>query len=147
MRKFLIGMALLAAAETAALACSCIAPGTPGESRPLAREALKDAVAIVEGEALSEYRPGRAGERVRVRRVLWGKAPKEFAVERGAFDSSASCALLLERGKRKILILHPARSAARAGGRFRIQSLCSDFLVSERGFLAMTLQEARRSRR
>ncbi len=144
MRKFLIGLALVAAAETAALACSCIAPGTPEESRSVARETLRGAVAIVEADVLSEYRPGGAGEQVRVRRLLWGRAPRDLRIERRDFASSASCDLLLSRGQRRFLILYPAENRRYAGRRFRIQSLCSDFLVSDRGFLAVTLEEARR---
>jgi hypothetical protein len=146
MRTFLIGLALALAAETAALACSCIAPGTPAESRPMAREFVKAAVAIVEVQALSEYRPGGAGERVRVRRTLWGKAPKEFRIERREHASSASCDLLLGKGQRKLLILYPARNPRQRGRQFGMQSLCSDYLLSDRGFLQVTLEEARRPR-
>ena len=54
MRFFLAGLLLVAAAEGAALACSCVAPGTPEESRGFAREAVRNAVAIVEVDVLSE---------------------------------------------------------------------------------------------
>ena len=139
MRHWFFAALLVAAAESAALACSCIAPGTPEESRDLAREVVRKAVAIAEVEVLSEYRPDGEGERVRVVRTLWGEAPSEFRLARPDFASSASCDLLLEAGQRKILILSPAE-----GGRFAMQSLCSDFLVSDRGFLDVTLDEARR---
>ena len=144
MRRLLTGLLLIVAAEGAALACSCIAPGTPEQSRPMAREAVRDAVAIVEADVLSEYRRGGLGEQVRVRRVLWGRAPREFRIERREFASSASCDLLLTRGQRKVLILYPAPTRRRGGRRFTIQNLCSDFLLSDRGHLAVTLQEARR---
>ena len=146
MRRFLIGLAAIAAAESVALACSCIAPGTPEESRTLAREETRRALAIVEADVLSEYRQGGAGEQVRVRRTLWGRAPSSFRIDRREFASSASCDLLLQRGQRKVLILYPAEDRRHVGRRFRIQSLCSDFLTSNRGFLAVTLQEARRRR-
>jgi hypothetical protein len=141
--RLLLAALLLVAAETAALACSCMAPSTPEQSRPMAREAVRRAVAIVEAEAIGEYRPGGAGELVRVRRLLWGSAPRQLRIERSEFASSASCDLLLRRGERKILILYPT---AGRGGRYSMQSLCSDYLVSDRGFLAVTLQEARRRR-
>jgi hypothetical protein len=141
MRRLWAGLLLVAALETAALACSCIAPGTPEQSRTFAREAVRQAVAIVEGEVLSEYRPGGEGELVRVRNVLWGDAPREIRIARSEFASSASCDLLLARGQRKVLILSPAN-----GSRFDIQSLCSDFLVGDGGYLAVTLEEARRLR-
>jgi hypothetical protein len=146
MRKLALGLLLLAAAETAALACSCIAPGTPEQSRSIAREAVKSAVAIVEVQALSGYRQGGAGERVRVRKILWGKAPAEFRIERSSFASSASCDLLLTPGQRKVLILEPATKPRERGRVFRMQSLCSDYLTSDRGFLQVTLEEARRPR-
>ena len=134
-----LGLGLIAAVDSAALACSCIAPGSPEDSRDFAREAVRNAVAIVEVEALSEYGPGGDGELVRVDRVLWGEAPGRLRLARSEFASSASCDLLLARGQRKILILSPAE-----GGGFAMQCLCSDFLVSDRGFLDVTLEEARR---
>jgi hypothetical protein len=146
MRLFPIGLALAMAAETAALACSCLPPGTPAQSRPLAREAVKRAVAIVDVQVLSDYSAGGAGERVRVRRTLWGKAPAEFRIERSDHASSASCDALLEKGQRKLLILYPARNPRQRGRQFAMQSLCSDYLVSDRGFLQVTLEEARRRR-
>ena len=152
MRTFVYAVLLIAAAESAALACSYIAPGPPEEMRPMARQAVERAVAIVEADVLSEYRVGGPGERVRVRRVLWGDAPTEFQIARGEFASSASCDLLLTRGERKVLILYPADGGDGLGrrlgpGRFTIQSLCSDFLLSDRGYLDITLEEARRLRR
>ena len=139
MRRLLLALSLFVALEAAALACSCIAPGTPEESRVHARQAVRRAVAIVEVEVLSEYRPGGEGELVRVRRLLWGEAPPELRLARREFASSASCDLLLTRGQRKLLILSPAPD-----GRFVMQSLCSDFLLSDRGYLDVTLEEARR---
>ena len=144
MRTLLIGLALALGAETAALACSCIPPSAPAESRGFAQEAVRGAVAIVEGQALTAYRPGGRGERVRVHRRLWGEAPTEFRIERGDFASSASCDILLVRGQRKVLILYPATDRRQRGRQFRIQGLCSDFLVSDEVHLAVTLQEARR---
>lgn len=149
MRSFFYALLLIAAAESAALACSCIAPGPPESMRPMARQAVERAVAIVEADVLSEYRVGGPGERVRVRRILWGEAPPEFRIARGEFASSASCDLLLTRGDRKLLIVYPVRQGDGLGrplgpGRFTIQDLCSDFLLSDRGYLQVTLEEARR---
>jgi hypothetical protein len=147
MRRWLIGLALALAAETAALACSCIAPGTPEQSRSMAREVVANAVAIVEVQALSGYRYGGGGERVRLGRTLWGKAPaREFRIERRDHASSAACDLLLERGQKKLLILYPATDRRQRGKAYRMQSLCSDYLLSGR-FLRVTLEEARRRAR
>ena len=148
MRKALAFLLLVLAGESLALACTCVAPDPPEKSRPYAREAVARAIAIVEAEALTEYRSGGAGERVRVHRVLWGEAPREFTVARREFASSASCDLLLTPGEPRRLILYPAESASfgddEASGDFAIQSLCADFLVSDGGFLDVTLDEARR---
>ncbi len=146
MRKLLIGLSLILGVEAAALACSCMAPESPAASRPMAREIVKNAVAIVEVDVLSEYRPGGPGELVRLRRTLFGKAPKSFRIQRGPFASDASCDLLLRKGQRKVLILSRPAGNRFTGQRFQMQSLCSDYLMSNRGYLAITLQEARRRR-
>ena len=138
MRFFLAGLLLVAAAEGAALACSCIAPGTPEESRGFAREAVRNAVAIVEVDVLSEYSPG-GDELVRVVRTLWGEAPGEVRLARSEFAGGTSCDLRLARGQRKRLILSRGQD-----GRFVMQNLCSDFLLGDGGYLDVTLDEARR---
>ncbi len=146
MRKLVVALSLLIGVEAAALACSCIAPGTPEQSRSLAREATRNAVAIVQVQALSEYRPGGPGELVRVHRTYVGKAPRTFRIERSDFASSASCDVLLTKGQRKVLILSRPEKPTRGTATYRIQSLCSDYLT-EPMFLPITLQEARRARR
>jgi hypothetical protein len=125
-----------------------MAPESPEASRGIAREAVRNAVAIVEVDVLSEYRPGPggAGETVRLRRTLFGSAPKTFRLQRGPSASDASCDLLLRKGQRKVLILSRPAGNRFTGQRFQIQSLCSDHLTSGRGYLAVTLQEARRRR-
>lgn len=146
MRNLLLGLGLVLGLEAAVNACSCTAPEPPEASRLLAREVVRNAVAIVEVDVLSEYRPGGRGELVRLRRILFGKAPKNFRIRRGPLASDASCDLLLRKGQRKVLILSkPAGSRFTEEG-FRIQSLCSDYLTSDRGYLSVTLQEARRGR-
>ncbi len=141
MRKLVLGLAALFAAETAALACSCLPPDTPAQSRAAAREAVQDAIAIVEVDVLSEHQFGRSGgERVRVRRTLWGRVPGNFRIARQPSASSASCDVLLTRGQRKTLIVRRSREG------YGIQSLCSDYLTQPE-YLPITLQEARRRRR
>ena len=146
MRKLLLGLSLILGLEAAALACSCVAPESPQASRGIAREVVRNAVAIVEVDVLSDYRAGRggAGEAVRLRRTLFGSAPKTFRIQRGPSASDASCDLLLRKGQRKVLILSKPVGNRFTGRRFQIQSLCSDYLTSDRGYLAVTLQEARR---
>lgn len=139
MRKFLVGIALLASAEGAALACSCIMPPPPEEARVDAQQAVQGIVAIVEVEALTEFQPNGPGETVRVHRTLFGETPETFRIERRPMASSASCDLLMVAGQRKVLILKPGK-----GGAFQMQSLCSDYLTSE-PYLPITIEEARRS--
>jgi len=141
MRKLLLALALTAALESAALACSCIMPRTADDARAResVRYAARDLVAIVEAEAITEYRWGRPGEQVRVRRTLFGKAPRTLRIERGPSASDASCDLLLTRGKRKVLMLRRGK-----GGTYQMQGLCSDFLTSEE-YLPMVIEEARRA--
>ena len=146
MRKILLGLSLILGLEAAALACSCGAPGSPEDSRAEARQVAGNVVAIVEVDVLSQYRVGGPGELVRLRRTLFGKAPKSFRIHRGPFASDASCDLLLKKGQRKVLILSRPAGNRFTGQRFQIQSLCSDYLTSDRGYLSVTLQEARRRR-
>jgi hypothetical protein len=128
MRKLLIALALTAGIESAALPCSCVVPSSLDDARvsSSAREAAQGLVAVVEAEAITGY-GGGAGEQVRVRRTLFGKAPRTLRIERRPSASSASCDLLLERGQRKVLMLRRGN-----GGTYRMQGLCDDFLTSER---------------
>ena len=146
MRRLLVACILLVAAETAALACSCLAPPSPWtpQARTFAREAVRNAVAIVDVEVLSAYdqRRGR-GERVRVTRTQYGRAPDVFEIERGPMARGAACDLLLDAGQRRTVILYAAGSSTRLRPRYRIQNLCSDYLVGDR-YLPITLEEARR---
>ena len=143
MRRLLVACILLVAAETAALACSCLAPPSPWspQARTFAREAVRNAVAIVEVEALSGYDLRRSrGERVRLLRARFGRAPETFEIERSEFTS---CDVVLEAGNRRTIILYPAESSTRLRPRYRIQGACSDYLVGDR-YLPVTLEEARR---
>ena len=147
MRNWIVGALIFVAAETVAIACSCMAPGSPEQSRPAAREAVRNASAIVEVDVLSGYdQQYRRGERVTVRRTLFGRAPARFEVYRLNSPSSASCDIELTRGERRILILYPAPRRMWGQTRYRIQSLCSDYLTERSRYLPVTLQEARRRR-
>lgn len=139
MRKTLIAAFLIAGVEAAALACSSIMPAGPEQSRASARDAVRGAFAIVEVDVLSGYRPTGRGEQVRVRRVLFGQAPRTFRIARGPFASDASCDLLLTPGRRKVLILHRD-----ARGGIAMQGLRSDYLTAE-AYLPVTLAEARKA--
>jgi hypothetical protein len=139
-----LALPLIALTGTAALACSCVAPGTREEARAHAREVLKRAVAVVEVDVLAGYDQRlRRGEQVRVRRLLAGRAPKGFQVYRNGPPSSAACELGLNAGERRVLILYPPRTRSWFGTYYGVHGLCSDFLV-HRPYLTVTLQEARR---
>lgn len=124
--------ATLIAAETAAIACSCINSDDPAELREFAADAATDAVAVVEVETLVTWeQSGGAGDRMRVVSALAGAAPKEFRVERGEFPSSASCDLLFRQGERDVVILYPAEQAAGSDPTYRISGLCYAHLLDK----------------
>lgn len=147
MRFLILSLSLIIAAEGAALACSCIAPGTPEQARSFSREVVRGAAAIVEVDVLSGYDPRRRrAEVVRVRRTLFGRAPASFHIYRPAPPGSASCDIELSRGERRILVIYPAAASWWTRGQYRIHGLCSDSLVREPRYLAVLLEEARRRR-
>ena len=150
MRRFFLPVLLLAAAETAAVACSCVMPPTDAsERRRLAREVAHEAVALVEVEVVSTYdtRTGR-GERLTVRRTLAGRAPAAVELERRGLPSSAACDVEFRRGQRALLLLYPPRQARRGGlPRFRTSSSCTSYLLASPPFRAVLIEEMARRRR
>jgi hypothetical protein len=133
MKYWLFAAAALIAAETAAIACSCLATDDPVELRALAPDAAKDAVAMVEVETVLAFADSNgAGDRMRVVRSLaGGPVPAEFRVARGDFPSSASCDLLFEKGQRGVVLLYPAPSAPGAEPAYRISGLCTAHLLDK----------------
>jgi hypothetical protein len=140
MRFAVIGAALLLAAEAAALACSCLATDDPAELQRLAAESGRDAVALVEVEALTSYDSTGEGERMRVIRVLAGTAPALFRIERRRPPSSASCDIEYSAGERSVVILYPAASAE-SGATYRTSGLCTDHLLDKPVFLDAVARE------
>ena len=130
MRYWTLAAAAIVAAETAAIACSCIATDDPTELRRFAAEAAQGAVALVEAEAVTSFEATRTGERMRVIRTLAGNAPAEFTVERGPSPSSASCDVLYNVGDRAIIILYPAEGGG-AGSVYRTSGLCSVHMLEK----------------
>jgi hypothetical protein len=133
MKYWPLAVAVLIAAETAAIACSCLAADDPAELRALAPEAAKDAVAMVEVETIVTFAESNgAGDRTRVVQQLAG-APvaAEFRVARGEFPSSASCDLLFDKGQRDVVLLYAAPSAAGAEPVYRISGLCTAHLLDK----------------
>ena len=124
---------LLIAAETAAIACSCMATDDPVELRRLAAESAKDAVALVEAETIVSFEESKgAGDRMRVVRTLAGSVlPAEFRVARGEMPSSASCDLLIEKGQRDLVLVYPAGATGSDQPVYRISGLCTAHLLDK----------------
>lgn len=131
MRYTLIAAAALLMVESAALACSCIATDDPAELQRLGAESAREAVALVEVEALTSFEPGRGGEQMKVVRTLAGSAPAQFQIERGPHPGSASCDILYEPGQRDIVILYPADNQSGATPVYRTSGLCSQHLLDK----------------
>ena len=133
MRFWPFAIAALLAAETAAIACSCLATDDPSSLREMAVDAAKDAVAMVEVETILTFEQSKgAGDRMRVVRSLSGTGvPAEFRVARGHFPSSASCDLLFEKGERDIVLLYALPAAPSAQPTYRISGLCTSHLLDK----------------
>jgi hypothetical protein len=147
MRRFLIPLLILVAAETPALACSCMAPPTdPAQRRSFAQEAARGALALVEVELATPYdeRPGR-GERLRVHRILAGRAPAAIEVERLRSPSSASCDVEFLRGVRTWVLLYAPRIRGRTV-RYRVSATCTGFMLADAAFRAELAAQMRRRR-
>lgn len=147
MRRFLLPLLLLVAAETSALACSCIRPPTdPAQQRVHARQVARGALALVEVELDSPYdeRLGR-GERLRVRRTLAGRAPAVFEVERHHSPSSAACDVEFQRGTRTWVVLYAPQMRGRAI-RYRVSASCTGYMLANAAFRTVLIVEMRRSR-
>src|SRR5688572_5715440 len=147
MRRLLLPLLLLVAAETSALACSCIRPPTdPAQRRAHAREVSRGALALVEVELVTPYdgRLGR-GERLRVRRTLAGRAPALFEVERTHAPSSASCDVEFQRGARTWLVLYAPQIRGRVV-RYRVSASCTGYMLAGAAFRAELAAQMRRRR-
>ena len=136
MKFWSLAAAALIAAETAAVACSCIATDDPAQLREFAAEAAKDAVAMVEVETILTFEESKgAGDRMRVVQALAGSAvPAEFRVARGDFPSSASCDLLFEKGQRDVVLLYAAPGSPGSDATYRISGLCTAHLLDQAVF-------------
>src|SRR5688500_6474280 len=140
LRKPLLALALLFGGGTAALACSCVVPDPPERAGPMAREILQRAVAIVEADVLTSYDSRlQMGERIRVRRLLWGRAPATLTLARGGYPSSAACGIAFQAGERRVIILFRADRQMGAGA-LGPHNLCTDYLT-RREYLPVLLRE------
>ncbi len=147
MSRLLLLPLLFLAGEGAALACSCVRPpADPAQQRIHARDAARGALALVEVELVSPYdaRRGR-GERLRVRRILAGRAPAAFEVERTNAPSSAACDVEFRPAVRTPVVLYAPRMR---GGtvRYRISSTCTGYMLGGAAFRAELAAQIRRGR-
>ena len=131
MRHWIVAAAALLAAESTAIACSCIATDDPAELRGFAADVAKDAVALVEAEAVTSFEATRTGERMRVVRTLAGNAPALFLIERGPNPSSASCDVLYNVGDRALIILYPSEASSGTDTVYRTSGLCSVHMLEK----------------
>jgi hypothetical protein len=129
---------LIAAAETAALACTCIAlPADAAERRALARDVADGAVALVEVELERPYdATGGAGERLRVVTTLAGSAPAAVEVERSGPPDGERCDLQFRSGERVIVMLYPPQRPGAGDASFRLADKCLTQLVGDATFRA-----------
>lgn len=140
MRQFFafLAVALIATAETAALACTCIAlPTDAAERSGLARDLADGAVALVEVKLERAYdRASGSGERLRVVNTLAGQAPSTAVVERDGPPDTARCDLDFRAGERVIVMLYPPRRPEAGEARFRLADRCLTQLVGDAPFRA-----------
>lgn len=149
MRRLLIGLAMLFGAEGTALACSCVAPSRdPAEIRSMAEDMARSGVALVEVEVLSGYDARRnVGERMRVRRLIAGSAPRTFRVARRGQPQSSMCDNEYRRGERGVMLLVPDRSGRRRGGgerQFGDRGNCTTYLLQAPGYREALIDAFRR---
>lgn len=148
MKRLLIGLAMLFGAEGTALACSCVAPSRdPAEIRSMAEDMARSGVALVEVEVLSGYDARRnVGERMRVRRLIAGSAPRTFQISRRGQPQSSMCDNEYRRGERGLMLLMPDRSRRRRGGerQFGDSGNCTTYLLQAPGYREALIDAFRR---
>ena len=135
MKQILLAASALIGIEAAALACSCINTDDPAELRSIAADAARNAIAVVEAEALTSYEATRTGEQMRVTRMIAGNAPVYFTIQRQGFPSSASCDVLYKAGERAVMILYPATAPNAGPETLRTSGLCTVHLLDKPVFL------------
>ncbi len=137
MRKLMLAILLAAAAETVALACTCIPiPTDAAERQSIASDVATGALALVEVELVRAYdQVSGRGEGLRVVQTIAGTAPTTFEAERARAPSSASCDVEFRSGERVMVLLYPPYVAGTgAEPRFRLADSCLSPLLSDQAF-------------
>ena len=132
MRYLLLALCLLAGLESAASACSCRGKLDDAARSTLARKIASDATALVEVELISPYDPksGR-GERLRVRRVLAGRAGPTVEVERLRPPHGAACDVSFPPGYRRVIYLTPPLHSDRRRPLYRVPNSCTAIMLAD----------------
>lgn len=156
MRRAMIACAMLIGAEATALACSCAQlPRDATARRSLVREAARDAIALVEVERIADADPeNHLEQRLRVRRVLAGRAPRAFYVERlevkierGEDLLAMGCGMDWSIGdRRRFTLLYAPQRPLSAVPRFRISSACHSYFLDDRRFRIAVMREVAKRR-
>ena len=137
MRKLMLAILMAAAAETAALACTCIPiPTDAAQRQSIASDVAAGALALVEVELVAPYDPASGrGERLRVVQTVAGSAPTLFEAERARAPSSASCDVEFRSGERVMVLLYPPYVAGTgAEPRLRLADNCLTHLLADQPF-------------
>jgi hypothetical protein len=143
MRLAVLALLLLAGAEASALACSCAElPKDPAIRRSWVRDMAQGAIALVEVERIADADPERdIDQRLRVRRILFGRAAGLFAVERRREtartieDIPFTCEMTWSIGDdRRFVLLYPPQRRRGSGPRFRISSACDSYALDNARF-------------
>ena len=171
MRRWLIGLFALAAAEAPALACFCVGPYGEWQTREFASGMARSVVALaeviqVEKMDLGAMRP----ERYRVLRSIVGDAPDTFfaATEFERHSSGivttpmSDCDAAPGEGERRIVALYPPRkegdtglplpdrenrsriAAARKERTLEFGSMCDHLFLNTKGVVELVREEARK---
>lgn len=148
MRFLFLALWLLIGLESAASACSCRGqPRDESERQALAARIAKESTGLVEVELVSPYDPrtGR-GERLRVRRVLAGRAGKIVEVERLRRPQGAACDMVFHAGGRRIVALQPALHPEKGRPLHRVGSSCTALLLADPATREAVIAAIRRRR-
>jgi hypothetical protein len=133
MRFILLALCLLIGLESAAYACSCRgSPRDEAARHALATRIASETTALVEVELVSPYDPrtGR-GEKLRVRRVLAGRAGPIVEVERLRRPQSAACDIVFHVGSRRVIAIQPPLHPEKGRPLHRVGSSCTALLLAD----------------
>ncbi|HEY5721614.1 MAG TPA: hypothetical protein VIT45_04760 [Allosphingosinicella sp.] len=148
MRFLFLALCLLIGLESVASACSCRrSPRDEASRQALAARIAKESTALVEVELVSPYDPrtGR-GERLRVRRVLAGRAGPTVEVERLRRPQGAACDIVFHATGRRVVALQPALHPEKGRPLHRVGGSCTAILLADPATRQAVIAAIRRRR-